>query len=652
MERFRLLTIATLAFALAAAGCTGGSSDPASTSGPTASNNNASLNKDDYPVFPDADAGADPSVPAEAGGKGFNGEGWETNTSYDLMGDPRAVKGGLVRRAQTDFPSTLRYLGPNVTAWNATLHSLVYETLLGMHSTTLEYIPGIATHWQISEDKKTYRFRINPNARFSDNTPVTSEDVIASWKLNIDKPLQDPARLVIFSKFQEPVAESKYIVRVSTNAASWQDFMTFSNALYIYPAQALKGLTGGAYIKEYNYKMLPGSGAYIVNEQDVDKGKTITVRRRKDYWAEKERRNVGLYNFDEVLEVVVRDRALEFEMFKKGDLDYYVVNRASMWVQELDYDNMKRGLNQKRKVFNHNPQGKQGLAMNTRREPYNDIRVRKALRHLFPREQMIEKLMFNEYYPMDSYFEGSPYENMNNEKIDFNPQKAIQLLAEAGWKDRDSSGRLVKNGRPLSLEVLYYDKVSQERTLTPYQEQLRMVGITLNLRLVTWETLIKLIDERTFDMVTIAYTGETFPLPEMSYLSKLADEKNTNNITGFKNARADEIIAQYNAEFDLQKRIKLLQEFDGIITNEHHMILEWTAPYERFAFWSKFGMPEGVITNVGDSRDVPAVWWIDPDKQQKLEAALKDPSIQLEVGETDNRYWLEYVKKQEQAGLR
>ena len=54
------------------------------------------MNKDDYPVFPDADAGADPAVPADQGGKGFTGEGWETNTTFDLIGDPHAVKGGTL----------------------------------------------------------------------------------------------------------------------------------------------------------------------------------------------------------------------------------------------------------------------------------------------------------------------------------------------------------------------------------------------------------------------------------------------------------------------------------------------------------------------------------------------------------------------------
>src|ERR1051326_1987784 len=73
-------------------------------SAPTAPTTPVSVNKDDYPVFPDADAGADPSVPADKGGKGFKGEGWETNTNFALQGDPHALKGGELRDHLEDFP--------------------------------------------------------------------------------------------------------------------------------------------------------------------------------------------------------------------------------------------------------------------------------------------------------------------------------------------------------------------------------------------------------------------------------------------------------------------------------------------------------------------------------------------------------------------
>ena len=632
---------------LLTAACGGGSTPPpgSTTSAPSSSNpRNVSLDKNSYPVFFNADAGADPSVPAEQGGKGFTGEGWETSTDYDLIGDPRAIKGGQIRPAAlSDFPSTLRYYGPNAHAWTLELNEVVYETLLGLHPTTLEFTPALATHWQVSPDRLTYRFRLNPNARFSDGTPVTADDVVASWRLATDKGLQDPALTAIFLNFEAPKAESKYIVSVKAKTETWHNLLYFSASMFIYPAHVLKGVDGAAYIRDYNYKMLPGTGPYIVREQDINKGNSIKITRRQDYWAEKDRRNIGLNNFDEILYSVVRDRNLEFERFKRGDQDVYAVNRAQMWVQELDYPNIKRGLNQKRKIFNNDPQGIQGVAINTRREPFTDVRVRKALRHLFNRELMIEKLAFGEYVPMDSIYANSVYENKNNEKIAFDPQRGLQLLAEAGWKDRDSNGRLVKNGRPLNLSIVYSDQ-SSERFFTVFQEDLRKVGIALNLRLVTWETLVKLLDDRAFDMAMIAYTGLPFPNPYNSFHSSLADQKNTNNITGFKNKRADEIMEVYNKEFDLQKRISLLREFDGIYTNEHHWILEWSAPFERVVFWNKFGHPPGLISRIGSHYDIPSMWWIDPEKSRQLAEAMRDGSTSMDQGPTDNKYWLDYAR--------
>jgi len=618
-----------------------GSRTPSGNSGPV------SMNKADYPVFPNADAGADPAVPAEQGGKGFKGEGWETNTDFDLIGDPHAVKGGVFREATPDFPTTLRLVGPNVSVWNQMLHAMAYESLLGLHPTTLEYVPALATHWQTSPDKLTYRFRIDPNARWNDGKPVVADDVVATWKLNVDKTVQDPLRNSMYGKFEQPVAESKYIVRVKAKEANWTSLFYFSG-MTIYPAHVLKDINGATYIREYNGKMLPGSGPYFVTPADVDKGKSIRIKRRPDYWAEKYRRNVGGNNFDEVREIVVRDRNLEFEMLKKGDLDYFMVNRAQMWVQELDFDLIQRGLLQKRKIYNHKPNSLGGFAFNTRRAPYNDVRVRRALRYLYNRESLVEKLMFNEYLLMDSVYPGTIYENPNNEKIRFNPQKAVQLLAEAGWKDRNSAGRLVKNGVPLTLELMYYDRQG-ERFYTVFQEDLRKIGATLNLRYVTPETAFKLLDDQQFDMFSVAYGGGSpFPLPEQFFHSAQADQKASTNTTGFKNKRVDEIIALYDKEFDVQKRAELLRELDGIVAAEHHYLLEWYAPYTRIVYWNKFGHPKGYITRIGDYRDPPTgLWWIDPQAAQRLEQALRDSSIKLEVGPTEDRYWLDFAKIEE-----
>lgn len=641
-----------IAWAWTAAACGGGGSRPAeqpSADVPSQPAAQVAADKNAYPVFPDADSGADPAVSAEQGGKGFTGDGWETNTDFDLVGDPRAVKGGVFREGMPDYPATLRYIGPNLSVWNQMLSSLVYETLLGNDPITLAYVPVLATHWQVSPDKLTYRFRLDPNARFNDGSPVTADDVIATWKLNVDKTVQDPFRNAEYGKFEQPVAESKYIVRVKAKEPSWMSLLVFSG-MPIYPAKVLEEVNGDRYVREWNDRMLPGSGPYVVTPADLEKGKQIHIRRRKDYWAEKYRRNVGTGNFDEIREVVVRDRNLEFEMLKKGDVDYFFVNRAQMWVEELNFDRIQRGLIQKRKIWNHKPESISGIAFNMRRPPFEDVRVRKALRLLFNRDLMIQKLAFNEYVPMDSAFPFSIYANPSNETIKFDPQAALQLLAEAGWSDHNAQGLLVKNGAPLSLELLYYDRAS-ERYFTVYQDDLRKVGITLNLRYVTPETAFKMLDDQTFGMFSVGYGGGSpFPFPSQFYDSKLADQKSSNNVTGFKNARVDQILKTYESEFDLKTRITLLRELDGIVMSQHPYMLQWSAPFSRVIYWNKFGQPKGLITRIGDQRDSVSLWWVDPAKEAALADAMRDPSKNLEVGASEDKYWLEFERVEDKEG--
>ena len=643
--------ICSLAGLLAVAGCSYSTEQGEDVTAGLRVPENVSFDKNDYPVFPDADAGADPSVSAEDGGAGFTGEGWETNTDFDLIGNPAAAQGGTLRDTIISFPGTFRTEGPESNSQYMYFSGpFIYETLIGLHPTSLEYIPALATHWQISDDQMHYRFRLNPNARFSDGTPVTAEDVVATYDFLVDPDIQSPSNILVFGKLERPVAETKYIVSVQAKELNWRNFLYFGGNLSVMPAHILADLDGETYLRDYNFKLLPGSGPYIIYEEDIDKGNSVTMRRRDDYWAANDRASIGTANFDAYESIVVRDDNLAFEMFKKGELDYYYVTRSSMWVEELDFDEIQRGLIQKRKVFNGKPNGTQGLAFNTRVKPFDDIRVRKALTHLFNREELLEKLMYNEYLPQNSYYAGGVYENRDNPTNPYDPDLAMELLAEAGWDSRDDQGRLVKDGTPLEIEMLYRQQ-SFDRIFTPFQEDLRRVGIGLNLRLVTPETQFQLTNERKFQMASMGWGGLLFPNPETSYHSRMADVDNTNNVTGVKNARIDELCEAYDKMFNVEDRIAAIREIDGILASEYHYILEWYPPYERILYWNKFGAPDGYLGRTGrydgssGGPGIPQLWWIDPDKQRELSAARQDQGKSMEVGETEDRYWLEFEER-------
>jgi microcin C transport system substrate-binding protein len=559
---------------------------------------------------------------------------WERNEDFSLIGDPSAKKGGTLRYGIITYPATFRTHGPSSnTSFNSLMSGLVYQTLVSLHPNTLEFIPNLAEAWEIKEDKLTFLFRLNPKARWEDGKPVTPEDVVFSYELVVDPKTEDPYSADLFSRmFEKPEIVDEQTVKFVAKTLHWRNFIFCGANLPILPAHTFRGKD---YVKDFNWELPNGSGPYKL--ENFRKGQDIIFKRRDDFWAKDERAYEGLYNFDQIKFIVVRDENLMFEKFKKGEFDYHVVSVARKWVEEMDFDKIQKGWIQKRKVYTFEPSGVYGIAMNMRRPPFDDVSVRKALAYLYNRPVFMEKLFFNEYIDMYSYFPGSIYENPNNEKIEYDPEKARQLLAEAGWKERNEQGILVKDGQTFSITLLYTSKPS-ERHLTIFQEDLKKAGIELNLKLLDFSAMFKLIDERNYEMANVAWTGMIFPNVESDFHSKYADIEQTNNITGIKVPRIDEILDAYPEMFDLNERIKALQELDGLIYNEHPYILNWYGPFNRILYWNRFGIPESYFTKFGDSGDILSLWWYDEAKDKTLQEAMKKDTT-LPVGEMIVDYW-------------
>ena len=589
--------------------------------------------------------GALPDVSAEMGGDGFTGEGWLTNTDYNEIGDPRALKGGTFRFAIQDFPSTLRTNGKDANSQiTRIIEYRVYQSLCGGDPITNNLAPNLATHWQISEDKQTFRFRMDPRARFSDGSRVTTADIIATWKLRVDPGILAPYTNMIWSKFEEPVAESPYILNVKSKELNWKFFLYFGG-MTILPAKYIAHLTGAEYMKEFQFKMPPGSGPYKLEHDKMVRGKSLSIKRRKDYWAINDSDNKYTSNFDRIKFIVVNDERLRFEKFKKGETDAYIVGRAQWWAEETDFDNVKRGLVQKRRVYNDEAQGVAGYVFNMRKPPFDDIRMREAFTLLQDRTKLIKNLFFMQYDYLDSYYPGGIYANPDNPKYRYDPDKAVKLMAEAGWSERNEEGWLMNDkGEILQLDLTFGSK-GLERIFTVYQEDLKKVGIKLDLKQSTRPTMFKMVNERKFQIHFQTWSGLFFPNPENDVSSWTADPDNTNNLAGTKNDRIDELIRLYNVEFDQEKRIEMIREIDGILMEIMPFALGWYAPFTRILYWNRFGHIESYMSRIEDWRDIFTYWWLDPELDKKLKEAKKDKSIQLDVGETEVLYWPEYNEK-------
>jgi microcin C transport system substrate-binding protein len=578
-------------------------------------------------------------------------QGFQTETDLSSGGDPKALKGGSFSMSMGDFPPTYRTVGKDTHQMILSfLESVTYESLLSLDPETLKYRPSLASHWKISEDKSTYWFRIDPFAKWSDGIPVTAQDVVATFKLITDSGIQDPSVSQMFSEiFECPKVETEDVVRVHCKKQNWRSFMYFCG-MAIFPAHHCNKMDGAGYLKKYQFQMMPGTGPYQLDLEKTKKGECLVIQRRRDYWAANAPQNQGYNNFDEIRFLVVRDDRLELEKFKKGEFDLYMPNRAQWWVQELSAQNpefkaMQRGLVQKKKIFNFNPAGMSGLAFNTLEEPFDDIRVRQAFSMLWNVDVLIEKLFFGEYEKTRSYFQGSVYENPETPRPLHNPEQALKLLNEAGWKKDPAEKWLHKNGKNFEVDLMI--GAGWDRIFTPLQEDLEKAGLKLNLVNMTEQAIFEKIMKRQFKLSFQGWTGQLFPNPESVLHSKYAKSSESGNITGFSLPKIDELCTQYDQSYDVTERIRLLRELDLLACNQSHYAFGWVAPYAaRVAFWNRFGYPQSGLPYSGDWRSIPLLWWVDPEKDKKLEQAKKNDSLTFPEEPIQIDFWNKAGKKQ------
>jgi len=607
----------------------------------------------DYVTIP---RGADPSVSAESGGNGFEkiaaSLGYQTQSfegeDINFFGDEKAVKGGLLHDVATRFPATMRLFGKEANYLeNYWIEILCYESLLELHPLTYEpSVPRLASHWKISDNKQKFWFRINPDARWADGRRVTADDVVATWFLRMDETILDPSQQVSYGKFEEPVAESMYIISVEAKNAEWQNFQIFAG-MSILPAYYADQVDGSEYLEKYQFSMMPNSGPYILKNEDIVNQESYKLTRRDDFWAKDHIQNRYRFNFDAISWFVIKDNAsLPFEKFKKGEFDYFEVSRSARWVEDCVPEKMnaiEKGWMKKHRIFSNKPSGTSGYGFNMRKFPFNDKNIRYAFGYLYDREEMNEKMYYNEYEMMHSWFSGTMYENFDNPKFLFNADSAIHYLNRGGFEKKNKDGILInKEGTPLSFTINI--QKTHAYMVTPVQNKLRQYGVDMQIVNMDGTTQWKNQQERNFTIYLHSFTGGVHPSIEQWFRSDLADQNDNNNFFGFKNDRVDQLIKDYNFEFDLDKRIKIGKEIDYIVCETQPVAFGIKRLYRRFLYWDKFGYPEYMVDRfVGNRESIFFLWWFDPEKEARLEKAMANDTS-LPVGDVDIKFWPNWMK--------
>lgn len=535
---------------------------------------------------------------------------------YNPIASPSAVQGGTAKIGMGPYPSSFNmYL--NYTSQNVALFGHLYDPLFGMNPVTLEYEPMIARKLEIGEDNKTFTIHFDPEARWSDGEPITGEDFIYTFKA-----LLDPKNLTGVFKYalenlEEPELIDEHTVRIVAKEVHWRNLNTIAG---FNPLP--KHVWEDKDFNKVNFEFPVVSGRYSLGE--IKEGVYLRLNRRDDWWLSDQKRFEGVGNFGEIEFRFYPEREMEYEAFMQREIDFFAVYSAHRWANETKGEAYDRNWVVKQEVYNKEPISFQGFAINMRREPYNDLRVRQALAHLLDRRRMNETLMYNAYFLLRSYFTDL-YENNDpgNELFEFNPEKARALLLEAGWKANPKTGLLEKNGRPFVINFLTRS-ASSDKFLVIYREALKDVGIELNIVKKDWAAWTKDMDEFNFEMTWAAYGSPVFRDPEGMWHSKEAERISGNNVTGYASDKVDALIEEQKEIFDIEKRNEILRRIDATVYPDIPYILLWANDHKRLLYWNKFGTPDTVLDKYSNEEAAYSYFWIDPNSQAELKQAMEN----------------------------
>ena len=410
-----------------------------------------------------------------------------------------------------------------------------------------EISPGLAESWKVSGNGLEWTFKLKEGVKFHDGTPCDAEAV----KWSLERVLQKGTLLKDVPLKAIEVKDENTLV------------ITTKEPFAPLPAYLAKGEAAPISKNSLNEKgeleKLIGTGpfkfdSWIPNQE-------VTLVKNKEYWGE-------VPQLDKVVYKGIPETATRMMMLKSGELDMARLLPADA-VEQLKS-------NTEIKVLTSPILRTRTVIFNLLKEPFNDLKVRKAVNYAIDRKAIVEHIMAGVDMPAKGAFPPtSPWANKDIEGYPYNLEKARQLLAEAGWKDTDNDGILDKNGKPLKIDLITYtERASLPPTAEVMQEQLKKVGIQINLRISEWGGCEAASEKGDFDMFLLARNLGFLPDPSY-YLMSDYHSSNTgkgSGAYGYNNKRVDELVEQAQVTMDLQKRHNLYNEVQEIIVDETPVI--------------------------------------------------------------------------------
>lgn len=559
-------------------------------------------------------------------------------THFDYV-NPDAPKGGTLLQGTTGSFDTLN---PYTLKGDAAAGlGLMYDTLLTSSADEPFSEYGlVAQKVAVPKDRSYVTFYINPQARFQDDTPITADDVIFSYKTLITK--GSPLYRQYYASVDHVEKIDNLTVKFVFKPGDNLELPLILGQIPVFPEHYWKGRD----FSKTTFDIPVGSGPYKI--KDFEPGRHITYERVKDYWAKDLPSVKGMYNFDTIRYDYYRDLDVERQGFLAGN--YYERSEFSAreWATGYDVPAVERGDIKKEFLPDHMPAGMQAFIFNIRKPIFADHRVRRALQYAMDFQWLNRAMFYGSYHRTMSYFANSelassgvpqgeelkildqyrdklppdlftkPYslpdydkENGRREAL----REAMTLLNEAGWVLKDRKLVNKKTGEPFHFNLMLrqpgFDKIA-----LMMKARLKQLGIDMDFRIIDTGQWINRLQAFDFDMTTFVWAQSLSPGNEQRFFwgSAAADQPGSRNFVGIKDPVIDDLIDKVVTSEDRKSLVARTRALDRVLLWGDYVIPQWYLGGDRVAYWDIFGRPK-IVPLQGNSI---MTWWIDPEKSRKL----------------------------------
>ena len=506
----------------------------------------------------------------------------DTSKVIDYNGEFKNSSGGNLINAMAGEPSNLIAMIAGDSASSA-IAGNIFNSLL-KYDENLNYVPDLAESWEISNNQKTISFKLKKGLRWADGKPLTSADVLFTWKLitnpNTRTPYASDYQLVKKASTPDPLTfkvtyESSYAPALDTWAS-----------LHILPKHILKDED----INNTFFSRKPTGSSYYKLDEWIS-GQQVTLKANDKSVS-------GTPLIKKLISRIIPDTSSQFLELTADNIDVMNINP----IQYQRVFPARKDLQQKIALYKELGNGYTYLGFNLKKAPFNDIRVRQALNYAIDKDEVIKGVLLGLGEAISSpYKPGTRWNNPNLSPYPYSPSKALELLADAGYI-KDKNGSLTKDGKPLKFEIITNQNKQREMTAVLIQRRLQEIGVKVSIRVIEWASFVnRFIKTGDFDVVVLGW-GLSLDPDQYNIWHSSQQEPGQFNFLGYSNKTVDQLLELGRKELNPHKREKIYREFSKHLLEDSPIVYLYagyglSAVHKRVKGIKKPAPPAGIYHN-------------------------------------------------------